>query len=83
MKTESWAASNSWTTSVRDLTMEASSPTARVMRLARLLRRAWSMLSSHGEPGARNALYRPTTVSIAHLKQKNNSQENNSIEYKK
>ncbi|KAH0389144.1 hypothetical protein KCU92_g69, partial [Aureobasidium melanogenum] len=39
--------------------ISVSSPTARVMRLARALRRLWSMFSSHGEPGARKALYKP------------------------
>lgn len=38
--------------------MASSSPAARVMRAARALRRLWSMLSSQGDPGAKNALYR-------------------------
>jgi hypothetical protein len=59
LKTEVWAISKRLTTSVKLFSMDASSPTARVIRLARLLRRACSMLSSHGEPGARKALYRP------------------------
>ncbi len=56
LKTESCASLNSETTSCSDLIICSSSPTARVMRAARLLRKLWSMLSSHGEPGARNAL---------------------------
>jgi hypothetical protein len=59
LNTEVWASSNRCTTSCRLLNMDSSSPTALVMRLARLLRRAWSMFSSHGEPGAKKALYNP------------------------
>lgn len=36
--------------------MASSSPTVLVIRLAKLARSAWSMLSSHGDPGAKNAL---------------------------
>ena len=61
LNTEVCASLNSATTSCRLLSMASSSPTARVMRAARLLRRLWSMLSSHGEPGARKALYRPAS----------------------
>lgn len=59
LNTETWACSKSSTTSRRLLSIDSSSPTARVMRPARLLRKAWSMLSSQGEPGARKALYSP------------------------
>lgn len=62
LNTEVWAISNSCSTSCNDLSMDSSSPTALVIRPARLLRSAWSMFSSHGEPGAKKALYRPGIV---------------------
>lgn len=56
LKTDACASLKRATTSCKLLSMESSSPTARVIRPARLLRRLWSMFSSHGEPGARKAL---------------------------
>ena len=56
LKTEAWASLNRLTTSCRLFSIESSSPTARVIRPARLFLRLWSMFSSQGEPGARNAL---------------------------
>lgn len=62
LNTEVCAWSNNLATSSRLLTISLSSPTARVIRLAKLLRRLWSMLSSQGDPGAKNALYSPATL---------------------
>jgi hypothetical protein len=59
LNTETCACSKSSTTSRKLLSIDSSSPTARVIRLAKLLRKAWSILSSQGEPGARKALYSP------------------------
>lgn len=59
LNTETCACSKSSTTSRKLLSIDSSSPTARVIRLARLLRKAWSILSSQGDPGARKALYNP------------------------
>ena len=57
--------SNRTATSSRLVSISVSSPTARVMRPARAFRRLWSMFSSHGEPGARKALYRPENGRLA------------------
>lgn len=65
LKTEPWASRNRLTTSCRLFNIESSSPTARVIRPARLFLRLWSMFNSHGEPGARKALYRPAEISIS------------------
>ncbi len=62
LNTDTCACSKSSTTSRKLLIIDSSSPTARVIRLARLLRNAWSMFSSQGEPGARKALYSPDVV---------------------
>ncbi len=59
LKTEFCASSNRSTTSCRLFSMDSSSPTARVIRLARLFLKLWSIFSSQGEPGARKALYKP------------------------
>lgn len=59
LKIEFCAFSNRDATSTRLCIIALSSPTARVMRVASCVRRAWSMLSSFGEPGAKNALYKP------------------------
>lgn len=59
LKTEPWASRNRLTTSCRLFNIESSSPTARVIRPARLFLKLWSIFNSQGEPGARNALYRP------------------------
>ena len=56
LKTEVWASLNRETTSWRLVKSVSSSPTALVIRPARLFRRLWSILSSQGEPGARKAL---------------------------
>lgn len=59
LKTEACASLNRLTTSCKLFNIESSSPTARVIRPARLFLRLWSIFSSQGDPGARNALYRP------------------------
>ena len=56
LNTEFCAWSNSLATSSKLLTIASSSPTARVIRAARAVRKLWSMFSSHGEPGAKKAL---------------------------
>lgn len=63
LKTDPCASRNSPTTSCRLLSIESSSPTALVIRPARLFLKLWSMFNSQGEPGARNALYKPRSVS--------------------
>ena len=54
--TDTWASRNSPTTSCKLISIESSSPTARVIRAARLFLKLWSMFSSQGDPGAKNAL---------------------------
>ena len=59
LKMDCCALSKSEATSLRLCSIAASSPTARVMRVASCVRRLWSMFNSLGEPGAKNALYKP------------------------
>ena len=56
LKTDVCASLNNPTTSCKLFNKESSSPTALVIRPAKLLRRLWSMLSSQGDPGAKKAL---------------------------